>query len=828
MGRHNIQFKGLRHSPSDITGQDGDLLECVNLIHDNGELKPIEMPERTRINGKLKNGNAVLVAVHNLTDGNKFVFALFDGNGTVVSYKNDGNNTEINIKTIAGEQIQWAETIGNTLIIGTDKSTHYALYKNGAYKWLGDKLPQPVFDFKIGWAQDSEKYHDIYEPNPPCKNIVGDYIDGGGVSPDFQNDLAFYQGPHYTTLENVERENKEAIRDNFKAKMAELLNSARKNNRFVFPFFVRYALRLYDNTYVMHSSPLLMLPSTDKCPILALVSIFNDITVDTSSWIQGNNDHHTAVGNIVVKSYSQGLAYKNFGFYDSNNRSMSASEVSEWEDVIKGVDVFLSSEIQTYNPEYYDELDNVPTVFHHNPISTDYGNLFMDNGKSAWWNGFFGNNNPYETEMRNMGGGSGQTGGDVYKHHVFPVPQYSKEHVVEKLNGTNLFFRVKQYELKKVLDAWGDYKFLHNEVEYGTLERLETLPALPDDYVSRSRITGKADYNYNQKLLLGNILLESPLWYKFTEWEQNGWSVEMCFVIEKKDKTIFVRADNTSGHVPYYRFGHYIFYPDTDCKRCIVHLVSNYDAGKYVIPMQEHAGLNGAFAIMPDLDCLLDSIYKTDDEGNPLFEPYSDDLPDQSSNRYYSMPNTIAMSSVANPFHFPASNFKDIGRNKVIGIAANTLDVSSGQWGQYPLYVFCSDGIIAVMIDGEGKFGGIQAVSADVLREPLGLSKPTLVQTGQMLMFLTRRGVMAIAGTKIQCVSEAMEGRHFNTIRELPDAGQNVGSFVSFIRESSDDTDFRDYAASAFLAYDYAHNRVLVIRPDRDYQYVYALKTELR
>ena len=189
------------------------------------------------------------------------------------------------------------------------------------------------------------------------------------------------------------------------------------------------------------------------------------------------------------------------------------------------------------------------------------------------------------------------------------------------------------------------------------------------------------------------------------------------------------------------------------------------------------------------------------------------------------MPNTIAMSSVANPFHFPSSNFKDIGRAEVIGIAANTLDVSSGQWGQYPLYVFCSDGIIAVMIDGEGKFGGIQAVSADVLREPIGLSRPTLVQTGQMLMFLTRRGVMAIAGTKIQCVSEAMEGRHFNTIRELPDAGQNVGSFVSFIRESSDDTDFRDYAASAFLAYDYAHNRVLVIRPDRDYQYVYALKT---
>lgn len=825
MGRHNIQFKGLRHSPSDITGQDGDLLECVNLIHDNGELKPVEMPERMSINGKLKNGLAVLVAVHNVTNGKKFVFALYDNGNTTISYKEENSNSEMTINTISGEQIQWAETIGNTLIIGTDKSTHYALYKNVAYKWLGDKVPRPVFDFKIGWTQYSEKYHNVYEPNPPCKDIVGDYISGGGIPLDFQHATG-NNSNLYVELENTERENKEAIRDNFKAKMAELINSAKKNNRFVFPFFVRYALRLYDNTYVMHSSPLLMLPSTYKCPILSLINVMYDSTVDTSSLIQGNNDHHFAVANLIARVYSQGLSYRNLGFYDSENRQMNASDVSEWEDIIKGVDVFLSSEIQTYNPEYYDELDNLPTKYHHNPISTDYGNIYIDDIAKGWWSDYFGAGNEFETEIIEMGSGSGQHGGDIYKNYIFPVPQYSKEHVIEKLKNVSLFYKVKQYGLKNMLNVWSHYRFLHDEVEYGTLERLEALPTLPDDYVSRCRISGNANYNYNQRLLLGNIRLESPLWYKFTEWQNDGWNIEMCFVIEKKDKTINIRADNNSGHVPYYRFGHYIFYPDPDCKRCIIHAYSsNYDAGKFVVEMQEHTGLNGAFAIMPNLECFLDSIYEVDQDGNPIIEQYTGNMPNQSSDRWYHLMNTIAMSGVANPFHFPSSNFKDIGRAEVIGIAANTLDVSSGQWGQYPLYVFCSDGIIAVMIDGEGKFGGIQAVSADVLLEPIGLSRPTLVQTGQMLMFLTRRGVMAIAGTKIQCVSEAMEGRHFNTIRELPDAGQNVGSFVSFIRESSDDTDFRDYAASAFLAYDYAHNRVLVIRPDRDYQYVYALKT---
>ena len=77
MARQNIQFRGLRHTPSDITGQDGDLLECVNLIHENGEMKPLEMPEKTQIQSATNDMS--LLAVHNLTDGKKFVFAGYDG-----------------------------------------------------------------------------------------------------------------------------------------------------------------------------------------------------------------------------------------------------------------------------------------------------------------------------------------------------------------------------------------------------------------------------------------------------------------------------------------------------------------------------------------------------------------------------------------------------------------------------------------------------------------------------------------------------------------------------------------------------------------------------
>jgi hypothetical protein len=139
--------------------------------------------------------------------------------------------------------------------------------------------------------------------------------------------------------------------------------------------------------------------------------------------------------------------------------------------------------------------------------------------------------------------------------------------------------------------------------------------------------------------------------------------------------------------------------------------------------------------------------------------------------------------------------------------------------------VFCSDGIIAVMIDGEGKFGGIQAVSADVLIEPRGLSQPTLIQTGQALMFLTKRGVMAVAGIKISCLSDAVKGRHSNLMRELSDLDYHVGAFQNLISRTSDDIPFSYFAEGGFLAYDYAHNRVLLLRDNKDYQYVYSIGT---
>ena len=811
MARQNVQFKGLRHTPSDITGQDGDLLECVNLIHENGELKPLEMPEKTDKRGFYTNDT--LVAVHNITGGKKYVYAVYNGVNTYIHVKKeypDEDGDDVKINGIVGwgiplQEIKWAETIGNTLIIGTDKSTHYALYKNGSYKWLGDKLPQPVFEFDMESNTNAGTYINVFEPNPPCEyKHNGEYVTlaGGGIP------VSTYYGDGYVGLyveeNNNTSVNQKAVRDNLLAKVAEVTNKAKKNGKFLYPFFVRHAVRMYDGSYAMHSEPILMLPSTDGCPIAAKIG---NITL-------GNGTYTGLWGGIAVQTKAKSLKYTFKGFVNESGQSVDASD---WEDIINGVDLFLSSEVVTFDERYYDLQENIFEHWYWHEGSTSTGGTYDDDSLPDYGNAYVEGNTKESWLTNHKNNGSIDPNETPYLDCMLPLHLHTKRYIKEQLEETNLFYRVKKYSLSNLEEIKDTLLYFNNETENGTLERLETLPTLPDDYVSRSRMTGSASYNYNQRLILGNISLQTPSWYPYTKQfnKEQFMQLVVMFKIEKPEKTIYVPW--TGANLGRNDFGHYLFYPDPDCKEAIISDLVTVRK----IPMSEHPGLHGAYALMPEMKSL--------SEAFSSFAEYDETFPTPSTDmeRYYSLSNTIAMSSVANPFHFPATNFKDIGRAKVIGIAANMLDVSSAQWGQYPVYVFCSDGIIAVMIDGEGKMGGIQAVSADVLREPQGLSQPTLVQTGQTLMFLTQRGVMAVAGTKISCVSEAMEGRHFNPMRELPDVDYRIGAFQNLITRTSDNTAFVDFAASGFLAYDYAHNRLMLLRSDKDYQYLFDMKTGL-
>ena len=307
MAKHNIQFKGIRHTPSDITGQDGDLLECVNLVNDGGELRPIEMFE----NGFVMAGSGdKLAAVHNVSSGKNFVFAKYDttNNRAVITVRNSSNFVVGNSPFyISGEVVQWVETVGNTLVIGTDKSTYYAVYKGATYKWLGDKIPQPVFRFDFSrtdeYTDGQYNGHWIDEYDPKMYTLLGDGepIPGGGVALDAGITDAYIspnspQGKSgYMKLANETVENKKIFRDGIMARYAQAMNDTKLSNVFVYPFFVRYAVRMYDGSYVMHSAPILMIPSSLVTPLLSFMYIYQ--FGDYIHKEQHDSDDHSYVDN---------------------------------------------------------------------------------------------------------------------------------------------------------------------------------------------------------------------------------------------------------------------------------------------------------------------------------------------------------------------------------------------------------------------------------------------------------------------------------------------------------------------------------------------------
>ena len=840
MSRHNIQFRGIRHSPSDITGQDGDLLECVNLVHENGELKPIEIPEKTTVQGYT---SETLSAVHNCNDGIKYVFTGYDTSNDIswIRIKDDSTSHDIvqiggyDQHNISGEKIQWVDVVGNTLIVGTDKSTHYALYKNGEYKWLGDKIPQPVFWFDFRRAAKTEAGYWLkrYDPKTNTMTPSGDYLPGGGVA---MSGTSGYVRENYeydqARLANTTDENLKLFRDGIRSRVEQVISTAKSNNVFIFPFFIRYAVRLYDGNYVMHSSPLLMIPSSLKCPLLSFLKM------------EGNNGfiaEYTDSGSLVSYIATDVMDFRGMElqlqFVGFRKDDGTPGTIDDWSDIVKGVDISLSSQIRSYNERGWDDLSSVPKSFYcymkkvydgtgyvDDPSVREYGHCYTQNFNIDWWDIFTDNGTDafvHDDKLQN----NPSSPYNVYKYLKVPLPEFSEKEMMKKIEETSLFYRVLQYDLSELKTGlWATARQFKNEVEQGTLERLETLPLLPDDYVSRCRMTGGVNYTYNQRLLFGNIELQAPLWYTDEKtFGSDNYDGSVYFRIEKPEKTIWVKWDFED--IGRFDFGHFLFYPDVNCKEAVLAIQGETWRS---VPMKEHTGLNGAYALMPGIKSLYES-------RTGFVVPSYPSLPSESTDRYYSLHNVIAMSNAANPFYFKANNFQNIGRTKVVGIATNTLDVSFNQWGPYSIYVFCNDGIVTVPIDKEGDFtGAVEAISPDVLIEPEKLSRPTLIQTGQMLMFITQRGVMSIAGTRINCVSDVMNGRHFNPLTDLAPVNSvsyNIGAFKGMADLSSDDTAFRDFARTGFLAFDYAHNRVLLLNASQDtggnylyrYHYVYNL-----
>lgn len=183
-------------------------------------------------------------------------------------------------------------------------------------------------------------------------------------------------------------------------------------------------------------------------------------------------------------------------------------------------------------------------------------------------------------------------------------------------------------------------------------------------------------------------------------------------------------------------------------------------------------------------------------------KPYNDCLGTSRELRY---------GEAANPFVWSALNVLSIGEGEILNVSTSAKALSEGQYGKFPLYVFCTDGIWALEVNGDGTYKITNPTSRDVCNNP-----DSITQIDGAVVFTTDQGLMMIQGSEVVNLSGAMEGYNVDESIYFPEgffAGCGKGEFDHIV--VSEKRDFREILKTCTIAYDYV-NQLLRIFPKRE------------
>lgn len=805
---NNINYKGINHSPSLVSDNDGTANECVNLSPDNGDLKPMPLPVKMSETYIVTPG-CTLVYVHRGVDYENFVeinsshtrLYFRDSQGEYL-YTKDQNN--VYWSTEPESEVIAIQSIGDTLVVSTKNGTEYLPFRkdvppsyygssyNGdeavsnasSYKSIGQKPKMASIEFML---HDDDR---VYEEHHQFSN--DSYL--GATYP---NGYIFYK-----------LDAKEEIDEGVAGLISTIEKKTAKDNVFIKPFFIRYSYRMRDGNYIMHSPPVLMLPSTSKQPFICSIG--------------------TSIGNHLrasVKAFI--LQYK----------IAASADLSDWSDIIDGVDVFITEPIPNYDINDLCGDRNIICTY------TTGGETY-DAVKYPYYNDSLSRGESFVDELIV----------DIpsYQHDFGNVGNYRFEYDIksvdvrvlnEDLNGSALFHKISSLDINEIANTTS-----YKDLGIDNISNLSTLPTLPDEYNSHCAIYPTLMQTYNSRLNMANIsqkvfggfaniLQQQSKWYQygiFVSGQYNGY-IEIYnayFRIKKNGKTFVVLNDNGNG-LEGLDYTTYLYYPDPDCYGAVVKFSIYNSQGtvvlgnKYLpIPMKRHEYLNGSYWY-DNMYCLGQYVL-SNYSGN-----YSNNPPDLTpdDDAWYKLSNRFMMSAVGNPWYFSLENMAEVGRSEIRALAINTENMDAYQYGKNPIYTFSADGIWTINIKDDGSYNSTSYVSGDVIAEMTTLFRTPTASAEQSVFFKTARGISVVSGNTVNEIDHQMKGRVFNpktkllpTNSVLTNAVGVIGYLDDLINYCCDDMPYSDFAAGGNLIYDYFNKRLLLHHGKKPYMYVFDVR----
>ena len=460
----DIKYNGYSAQPSDYECQDGDLAVAINLIPEDGALKPVLPPKLVKAIGE----NGKVAFLHEPSAFTNYI--LYGSNSQITYQKKDSTAApqpiDTNYNILYG--VSHFNSVGNTLLAFTETGIHYYLWKDNAYVYLGDHLPE--IDVSFGLIGRPRLFSQCDESKSTF-NISFDGISEDAINNEFSEN------------------NKTLITEQVMAKVNKFVREQTvEKGRFCFPFFVRYALRLFDGSLVHHSAPILMNPSTTTCPVVL--------------WkrIRGKKRYTEAELDIMMVAST--LDYKILN-------SSDVDKLEKWGDIITGLDIFISKPIYPFDQNgkcsSWKDTDNFSTKF--------IGKLYATNISST---------SDTVAEDKVIGSFTSKDFLDIYAEWEYSriyaiyfssdrawpsatlhLPEFTDEKVSETIRSTSTFYKLRSIDTAEAVANRGKRVELVVEDEY--LQSLITREVMTDDYLTHDILAAESSYAYNNRLNLSGI-----------------------------------------------------------------------------------------------------------------------------------------------------------------------------------------------------------------------------------------------------------------------------------------------------------------------------------
>lgn len=790
-----IRYKGLTNRPSDQDAEDGTLQSCVNLYAENGEVRPFKMPTSV-----FYTDGAKVMCVHHGSGFDNYIMY----SGSVITFSNKDKTISGSVAVIAS--VTKISPIGNTLVILSDSGVHYALYRPSkySYTYLGQKPPELYMNFGLKgyfFVGNSKNGYTSIDETDGTADDTNEEHKGTKIFEDVVNKKYI---PHYMnyslnletsySLGNVESNVTELTQGVLSLANKFVNERATKRNRFIFPFFVRYAYRMYDGSLIMHSAPVLMTPSSDLAPVVYCTQHIQDNT-------DGNNYDLTLYANAcgLVCTLDYALTYC---------ADMTALK-DKWKDVIKSVDIYVSAPIYTYDQSgkvygwRYNEYDEMQSHYSIAKILSNNKNIsgtgYIKTRFQYQYSNFFGYN-----DNQNQSGLSVN-----YPPIIFTLPKVDSSKLKESIDNNSLFYRISTIAVEDLPSA-SDTRY-DVKIKDGVLSELQVQEQMKDDYMTHNMISAACSFPYNSRLNLANVSVKA--------WGGNPIST-MIQHTDAGDKTyqyfIYMRKNGndicTAGATDAISFISdidplYLFFPDTDVYKIRVVRSGMYEDYNLI----EHTLLNG--------------MYSFSGFDNPSFSNSYASAPALTSdaNLWVNYRNKLYTSHVNNPFVFPATGINTIGDGEIRAISSATKALSEGQFGQFPLYAFTTEGIWALEVSSTGGYSSIQPATRDVIKsgyDPL--------QMDGAIAFVTDQGLMVLEGSRTACISITIDSE-WDRLQDMLNetvVQTAIDTKGTLYIPTQNNVGFKTFLNSSKMAYDYVDGQIWIVNPTYPWAYIYDLESK--